>query len=444
MAKGPLQTRAEEALRRFRERARAPIVIEFAGLPKAGKTTTLAQIQAFFKRCGFRTEVVIERASVCPIKDKKHFNFNVWTACTSLTQILEKTQVPQRPDDPDILILDRGIFDAACWLDVMEGLARVRRADRELIERFLLSEDWRSRITGVVLMMSNPEQSLEREKGQLPVEQGVGGSIMNSEVLRQMRRVLENAAARLHAQFRIFSVDTSAKEYNNNARQTCEAVAAKILDWIEDELEEHVLAIEKSLLKSMVATSVVSKTDTANLVQAFEKRGEFIPRTTVEADTTRVQALPVVVVRNKSGKILELIRKEKDPKNPLHEKLVIWAGGHVRREDGLGGRSAVLWGALREIQEELRLCIEPEGLQLRGAIYVDKTAKSARHIAIVYEWSAPSEDVEIALCNSEFFERRGNSLRGNFIPEKDIVAQGKAGELEDWSALIAEHMLQPA
>ncbi|MDI6794689.1 MAG: hypothetical protein QME81_17790, partial [bacterium] len=79
-------------------------MIEFAGVPKAGKTTTLNQLYAFLKRCGFRVEVVVERASVCPIRDKKHANFNVWTACTTLSQILEKTQNPPRENDPHILI----------------------------------------------------------------------------------------------------------------------------------------------------------------------------------------------------------------------------------------------------------------------------------------------------------------------------------------------------
>ena len=88
--KSDLQKRAEAARARFNG-ARKPIVVEFAGVPKAGKTTTLSQIQAFLKRCGFRVEVVVERASVCPIQDKKHSNFNVWTACMTLSQILQKT-----------------------------------------------------------------------------------------------------------------------------------------------------------------------------------------------------------------------------------------------------------------------------------------------------------------------------------------------------------------
>lgn len=124
MKKTNLQERAERAAGLVRDKARKPLVIEFAGVPKAGKTTTLTQVQAFLKRCGFRTDVMVERASVCPIRDKKHANFNYWTLCTTLAQILEKTQNPPRSDDPQILFLDRGLFDSICWLTMMEKLSR--------------------------------------------------------------------------------------------------------------------------------------------------------------------------------------------------------------------------------------------------------------------------------------------------------------------------------
>ena len=41
--KSTLQQRAEAAAERFRV-ARKPVVVEFAGVPKAGKSTTLGQV----------------------------------------------------------------------------------------------------------------------------------------------------------------------------------------------------------------------------------------------------------------------------------------------------------------------------------------------------------------------------------------------------------------
>lgn len=240
--KSRLQVRAEKLAERFKEKARRPVVIEFAGLPKAGKTTTLGQVHAFLKRCGFRVEVVVERASVCPIRDKKHANFNVWTACTTLSQVLENTQTPPRPEDPDILILDRGIFDSLCWLSTMERLSRIRPAERKVIEEFLLLGDWCNRISGVVLMTANATDALKREKGYLPVS-GREGSIMNAKVLASMKKVLDEVSKRLQPHFNIFTLNTSSPSYEGKPQKSCEAVASKALDWIEAELQEDILTL---------------------------------------------------------------------------------------------------------------------------------------------------------------------------------------------------------
>ena len=183
-----LQERAERLAEQFTEKARKPLVIEFAGVPKAGKTTTLSHVQTFLKRCGFHTDVVIERASECPIRDKQHANFNIWTACTTLAQILEKTQNPPRPGDPQILFLDRGLFDSICWLTMMERLSRLRSDEKACVQQFLTIDDWRKRISAVFVMLVSPKDAMEREQGIRPVN-AKEGSIMNLEILGKIREV---------------------------------------------------------------------------------------------------------------------------------------------------------------------------------------------------------------------------------------------------------------
>jgi hypothetical protein len=189
-------------------------------------------LQAFLKRCGFLVEVVIERASVCPIRDKKHANFNVWTACTTLAQVLEKTQNPPKPDDPHILILDRGLFDSICWLTLMERLERIRPAEREIIEAFLRIDDWRKRISGVFAMTVSPADAMSREGGLLPV-QGGRGSIMPPEVLQQMLKTTQETADRMKSDFRIFTIDTSSGQPKDGPRRTAEMVADLTLNIID-------------------------------------------------------------------------------------------------------------------------------------------------------------------------------------------------------------------
>ena len=350
--KSDRQIRAESLARQIREDSPKPIVIEFAGLPKAGKSSTLSNVQMFLKRCGFKTEVVVERASVCPIKDKKHAHFNTWTACTTLSQILEKTQEPPRPDDAQILFLDRGLFDAICWFRVMERLCRIRKDDREQIERFLRLDDWRDKITGVVLMTANPADALQREKGLLDLV-GSPGSIMNSEVLNQLRTIYDRAAEELKDDFDIIRIDTSHEDLST-PKKSAEYALDKVLDLIELALEEKILYLPTSQVERIFGSSKAVGKEGAGLLAAnFESVGAYRPRRDVEPDVTAVQALPIVVVRNNSGDVLVLLRREASPRNALHEKMVIWAGGHVRVEDGPANVLANC--AVRELQEELEL-----------------------------------------------------------------------------------------
>lgn len=433
--------RARYASARFEQSARRSVVVEFAGTPKAGKTSTIAQISAFFKRCGFRVGTVVERASVCPIRDKKHFNFNVWTACTTLAQLLEKTQDPPVADDPQILILDRGIFDSLCWLRMMEHLVRVRGPDRERIEAFLRIDDWRTRMTGVVLMSARPADAMEREQGHLPVK-GASGSIMNEQVLEQMRCTIDSVAEKFKTQFRILPVDTSSQRFRNEPRRTCEHIADNMLNWIEEHLQEDILAIPKSTVRTFFAEApCVASVSASELLDRFHTEGVFRPRSDVEADGDVVQALPVVVVRNMSGHILRLRRRERTEDNPLHEELVIWAGGHVRREDADSG-DAILTAAIRELHEELRLDVEQDSLKLAGAIYATGHERTSKHVAIVFEWRAKSDDVAVSLSSAEFFERRGTSLSGKF-EDIDTLARDVSTEKmsEAWSVEIIRKLL---
>ncbi len=438
--KTTLQDRAEKAVERFSS-ARRPIVIEFAGVPKAGKTSTIGAVQSFLKRCGFRVEVVIERASVCPIRDKKHFNFNVWTACTTLAQILEKTQNPPRPDDPHILILDRGLFDSVCWLTLMERLERVRTEDRLVIEKLLQIDDWRKRISGVIMMTVSPADAMKRERGLLPVENGKG-SIMNPDVLQQMLDTTLAAAERMKQAFRIFHVDTSSGSIKDNPKKTAEHVVDMILNVIEEHLQEDILSTDKAeVVRLFEGKPCVGEEVAKQILKAFSAGGDFRPRDKVESDKGRIQALPVVVVRNKSGEVLRLKRREQSEDNPLNEKIVIWAGGHVRKEDEANGAS-VIHGAVRELQEELRLFVEPEELKLLGAVYRDEGERTSKHVAIVYEWRAKTDDVAVALSTAEFFERRGTSLSGKFVPLKTVADDVESGKLsENWSVDIVRELL---
>lgn len=239
---------------------------------------------------------------------------------------------------------------------MMERLSRIRQQDLDVIDRFLRVPDWRKRITAVVVMTASPADSLDREQGCLPIV-GATPSIMNLDVLQQMLNTINATVDRLKNEFRIRLVDTSSTELKGNLTKTVETVADVALDIIEEQLREEILFAPKAEIAAVFDQRISLRSAEADAVmQCFSKHGEFLPRDQVERNPDVVQALPVVIVRNKSGAILRLRRKESSRDNPLHEKLVIWAGGHVRSEDGSNGE-AIVRCAVRELQEELPLAL---------------------------------------------------------------------------------------
>jgi predicted NUDIX family phosphoesterase len=275
----------------------------------------------------------------------------------------------------------------------------------------------------------------------VPVEHKEGG-IMNPAVLTQVLETVDATAKTLEDRFRFLRVDTSAAAYGS-PEQTVTAVLDFMLKIIDEQLVEEILCLPASVVAGFFKGSATLLPDqAARLVEAFTATGEYRGRADVESNPDLVQAIPVVVVRNKSGHVLRLRRRERpDTKSPLHEELVVWAGGHVRREDS-ETRSAITAAGLRELQEELRLSVEENELRLLGAVYAEAGGTTSRHTALVYEWQAESDDVAVTLSTAEFFERRGTSLSGKFVSLEDLAKDVRSGEMrEPWSTEIIAQLL---
>lgn len=76
-----LQDRASELVKQIsplRKSDKLPLVVEFAGSPKAGKSTTIDIVTHFFKRTGFKTWAPTEGAS----KRTPYFCVATWSRST--------------------------------------------------------------------------------------------------------------------------------------------------------------------------------------------------------------------------------------------------------------------------------------------------------------------------------------------------------------------------
>src|ERR1051325_10881641 len=131
-----LERRAAD-LRPLLEFASRAFVMEFAGTPKAGKSTTVEAIRHFLTRYGFRVHLLTERAAVCPIPMKGHLFFNTWCVASMLAELLANIET-----ETDVIIVDRGLFDALVWLTLQERRGELTGAEARTIESFILLERW--------------------------------------------------------------------------------------------------------------------------------------------------------------------------------------------------------------------------------------------------------------------------------------------------------------
>jgi hypothetical protein len=224
-----LEAQALEILRLVRSRiAKKPLIIEFSGSPKSGKTTVISVLSLFFRRNDFRVETFTERASISPIANRKgHPDFNVWVSCASLQGLIESME-----KDIDLLILDRGLFDALVWNRLLARTGRITQQEAETIEGFFAMERWTRMVDLVCVMRCDPETSIDREyANQLTRKRG---KIMDATILRELNVAIDETLACCSPKFKhtivVDTTHTDARRGGIEIAQQTLGVLRQILD----------------------------------------------------------------------------------------------------------------------------------------------------------------------------------------------------------------------
>jgi predicted NUDIX family phosphoesterase/thymidylate kinase len=406
--------------------AKRPLIIEFSGAPKAGKTRSISVLELFLKRNGIKVEVFTERASVAPIKSKGHLNFNVWVSCASLQGMLEALY-----RDVDVFILDRGIFDALVWNEWLRMTGKITPEEAEQVAQFFTMERWRELVDLIFVLTCDPKVSIEREYAdQLTTKRG---TIMSEETLNQFLQASSDILRTEGKRFKkIVSIDTTATK----TREGVAKITDEALKVLSEFLDESVGVVPANALKTpLPAAGFVSDSETiSTFVDTVQREKTFLPRSRAEEDPNYLQPIPCAVLRYKD-KILLLKRKK--PGHPLHDTYAIWAGGHISSVDD--GANILLNTLHRELTEEVFIKeafdLDPHPI---GLIRTSEDARASRHIAVLYQLRLKNEDVALALNQKEFRSTRGSSMSGRLVEIKEIGEIYK--EMGDWSKFIVDHL----
>jgi predicted NUDIX family phosphoesterase len=219
------------------------------------------------------------------------------------------------------------------------------------------------------------------------------------------------------------------------SRQTAVTVTEKALDVLTNFVDEQICAVPAGLLPNSVPLKGLIETPAVvnNFVHLVNSQKRFVRRSQAEQDPNLIQPIPCAIIRWKD-QILQLKRKKKG--HALHEKYLLWAGGHVNAADDSDDilKSALL----RELSEEIFIkgsfTVSERPVAL---VRTDEDARASRHIGVLYEVILGSADVALAMNQKEFKETRGTSMSGRLIAPTSLPEF--YDKLNDWSKSMVHH-----
>lgn len=419
-----------------RVRPRRPIVIEFAGSPKSGKTSALNSLDIFLRRNGFRTRVLTERASVCPIPNKFDPIFNVWTGCAALNQLMDT--ISNNALNVDVIIMDRGFFDALCWFEWQQINGLLRHDDFERFIGFFLAPRFRMVIDLVLAFDASPETSIEREYRNLLTRKE--GSVMRKEVLTSYREVVTHALKKYTPLFRQVTASNTDKKTQDEVSYDITKLTLEKLRGMADEKIGHIPL-------SSMPKGVKTVFKYQEIQDVVEKELEFKDRDSVEQDFSSLQLIPIAVIKHKGEKKILVGRKAEkatSTKSPERKKVLGYFGGHVREEDSNflveSRRLDILKQCLyREVKEEIGIDVDPRE-DNPFCIWVRDGSKSEYHLAIVFIIERDLHNTRVIVDGEEMvrYEKKGVTGTGAILTAVEIMEKEKT---DSWTKNILENII---
>jgi thymidylate kinase/SAM-dependent methyltransferase len=215
-----------------------PYIVEFSGMPKSGKSTIIEILSHYFRRSGYDVAVHRDAGTYAAIGKEKIGALNIFLASQAISFAMEKRHA--KYPSPEIIFIDRGIFDRYVFSNTLYELGRIDSAEKTAVNSFL-GCDAIARVTDrTFVLVTSVELSLQRELAHSLT--GTAGDVMNSNFLSTYRRQSLNLADHHPAGFNaVETIDTD--RLNNRIRETARNIAITI----EEDLIEKSIACYKEL-----------------------------------------------------------------------------------------------------------------------------------------------------------------------------------------------------
>lgn len=163
-----------------------PKIIEFAGLPAAGKTTNIQLLEKYLSDRNINSKIIKTASTISPINNyKTDWTFDAWSICRTVMKLIEAD------NKNDCIIVERGLFDSICWLEWFRNSGRITTSEFETIKKFALIEKWFNQVDLTVVLQVEFTTALAR--GRTP------GKIVNYDVYKELRYAYDTIIKELHS-----------------------------------------------------------------------------------------------------------------------------------------------------------------------------------------------------------------------------------------------------
>lgn len=201
-----------------------PFFLEFTGSHSAGKTTTITELDKFFRRQGFRVLRPQEGAEVIRHIERTTPLYNIRTGLYALGLLIDIGA----NHTYDLVIFDRCIFDAYCWMIYWAEKEKLSEKERETIQSFFLSKFWIDKIDAAYFMVCDPKVAMEREL-RIALSQKLGETTNPKTVKTLVERYKSAYKFLSPKHHQLHLVDTT----NLSETEMVEKIATNILDILE-------------------------------------------------------------------------------------------------------------------------------------------------------------------------------------------------------------------
>jgi thymidylate kinase len=212
------------------QRLQRDYFFEFAGMPKAGKTTLMETVAHFLQRIGYSIEGYHGDSRYSSIKMSPIADLNISLACNVVNFTI--TAISLEKSEHKIYLLDKGLIDRCIFTDTLVRRGKVNIEDAEKLKAFLMLPRLLKKLDGVFILMTSPRIALKREYGEMLPQPG--REVMNADFLSDMYSiVLDDYQGQLSSRINNVRVIRTDKE---NEQETVAHVLKNILSIIDADI----------------------------------------------------------------------------------------------------------------------------------------------------------------------------------------------------------------